>query len=442
MRTVAERLTELARVAGGRPALVGWRGGREESLSWADLDRLTDGGDVGAGRVSVVPAGNDLASAVAILRCLRAGVPVLPADPRAGPAERDVMAADLPGCDVPPGGYLLRTAGSTGQPKLVARPGPLGYHPDQVPNAILRRTGWTAGQRQLLVIPIHHAAGFMAFAEGVLSGNTVVLQADFVATQMWDLIARHRIDWLALTPTHMRVALPAAPAGSLTSPPTLLHTGAFCDPDLKRAWIDLLGAERVFELYGSTEAIGATLIRGDEWLARPGSVGRPVAAQVRILDDAYGVLPPHQIGDVYLRIPRRPGASAGPGATAAQRRTVSGFASVGDQGWLDEEGYLFLAGRRDDLIIVGGENVYPAEIEAVIRGLPGIRDAAVAGAPDPVFGQRVVACLVPEPEGAPDAARVLRHCARWLPPGKLPKDIRYVAELPRTATGKLQRWRL
>jgi bile acid-coenzyme A ligase len=439
--TVGERLAELGRALGERPALIGSRGGREESLTWAELDRRTARWDGDRDRVLVVPAGNDVASAVAILRCLRAGVTVLPLDPRAGAAHREGVDRQVGRLAGAAAGYLLCTAGSTGQPKLVHRPGAINFHPYQVPNPILRRAGFRTDQRQLLVIPVHHAAGFMAFLEGVLSGNTLVLQADFVAHTMWELAARHEIDWLLLTPTHMRVALAPALAGGRHTAMTLLHTGDFCEPELKQAWIDLLGEDRVFEMYGSTEAVGATVIRGDEWRSRPGSVGRPVAAQIRILDDNYGVLPPRQIGEVYLRTPRRAG-DARPAGIVGQRHTPDGFVSVGDRGWLDDDGYLYLAGRRDDLIIVGGENVYPAEIEAVVRRLPGVRDAAVIGAPDPLLGQHVVVCVVPEPVDAPDRGRVLRHCAEWLSLSKLPKDVRYVAELPRTATGKVQRWRL
>jgi bile acid-coenzyme A ligase len=299
---------------------------------------------------------------------------------------------------------------------------------------VLRRAGWRAGQTQLLVLPLHHAAGFMCFVEGVLAGETVVLQADFVASDMWRLVARHRVGWTLLTPTHMRLALPEA-----GNPPALsiLHTGGPCDPGLKRAWIDLLGAGNVYEMYGATEGIGTTVIRGDEWLARPGSVGRPVCGQIRILDPERAVLPADAIGEVYLRVPGRRGAPRGaPGGAT----TPDGFRSAGDRGWLDEDGYLFLAGRSDDMIIVGGENVYPAEIEAVLREVPGIRDVAVVGRPDPLLGERIVAYVVAR--GATVREDVLRYCVGRLSLRKLPKDVLFVSELPRTAAGKLQRWRL
>ena len=224
MRSVDERLRELADLGGDRTALICWQGGREQSLAWSELDRRTADRArelAGTSRPVVVPAGNDLWSVVDLLAGLRAGCPVLPLDPRAGAADREQVASQL--AERPDRtGYFLLTSGSTGLPKLVAGPARVGYSARHLPNPLLRRTGWRDDQSQLIAVPVHHAAGFMCFLEGVLSGNTLVLQSEFVGADMWELVDRHRVDWTLLTPTHMRVALADAPR---TAPPlSLLHT--------------------------------------------------------------------------------------------------------------------------------------------------------------------------------------------------------------------------
>ncbi|MBY8852547.1 AMP-binding protein, partial [Saccharothrix sp. MB29] len=136
---------------------------------------------------------------------------------------------------------------------------------------MIRQTGWRTGQRQLIVGPLYHAAPFTVFVDALLDLNTVVLQPFFAAQWTVDLVRQRRIEWVQLTPTHMREILMLADAdpAAFTSVRALLHTAAACDAETKRGWIDLLGPERVFELYGATEGIGVTLARGDEWLARP-----------------------------------------------------------------------------------------------------------------------------------------------------------------------------
>jgi bile acid-coenzyme A ligase len=463
--SVDDRLTELGRRDPDRPALIGVG---STALTWSEVDERTRrrAAELAPAPITMVDAANEPESALEILAYLRAGVPVLPVNPLTKPAEREAVAARLmappagagpptagagrltmpaaghgpvavpPPVPVPAAGapaYALLTGGSTGHPKPVLFPGPLTYSSRTHPNPLLARTGWRDNQRQLVVAPLHHAAAFSCFLAGVLCGNTIALLPAFHRELFWTALAELAIEWLALTPAHMRAALPA-PAAPPPALRAVLHTGAPCEPDLKRNWIGLVGPERLFEMYGGTEGTGVTLVRGDEWLARPGTVGRGVWTRIRVLDPEQRDLPAGTVGEVYLRTPHGP-RIARPG----QRATPGGYLSIGDHGWLDEDGYLYLSGRADDLIIVGGENVYPAEIEATIRTHPAVRDAAVVGTPDPLLGQRPRAFVV-APGLAADELR--RHCARHLSAFKLPSDVTFVDELPRSALGKLQRWRL
>ena len=496
--TVAERLAELAAGWGPGAAVVGVDGdGVERTLSWRDLaagaDRVAArlrsalagaaGGPDGGGVVAV-DAPNTPGAVVRLLGGLAAGAPVLPLDPRAPAGERDrllrfvagehgpvrVVADDAeggvevvhtdgghrpglgrpglgrPGLSRPglsrPVGYLLATGGSSGLPKVVAAPGPVRYDPLRTPSPLMRRAGWRTGQRQLVAGPLHHTAAFTTCLDGILDRNTVVLLPAFGPDLLVEQVREHRIEWLQLTPAHLRSVLrlvDPAPAdfGTVRA---VLHTAAPCDFVTKKAWLDLLGPHRLFESYGSTEQIGVTLARGDEWLARPGTVGKGFLTQIRILDDAGRRLPPGEVGMVYLRSGRT-GARAGYLGGLSMPCTPDGFASVGDHGWLDADGYLFLAPRRTDLINVGGENVYPAEVEAALLEHPSVLDAMVVGGPDPIFGAVVQARVVLADGGRPSGTELIRHCASRLSPYKVPRRVSFVADLPRSAAGKLERWR-
>jgi bile acid-coenzyme A ligase len=189
-----------------------------------------------------------------------------------------------------------------------------------------------------------------------------------------------------------------------------------------------------------SEGLGGATIRGDEWLARPGSVGRPDRHEVRILDPLGEPLPAGTVGEIYMR----PLAAGGPayeyvGAPPA-RATPDGFTTVGDLGWLDTGGYLYIADRRVDLIITGGANVYPAEVEAALAEHGDIVDCAVIGVTDEEWGRRVHAIIQPRNPAAPPVVAILdAHCRARLASYKLPKTYEFVPELPRTEAGKLRR---
>ena len=191
---------------------------------------------------------------------------------------------------------------------------------------------WQPGQRQLVIGPLHHTAALTYFIEAVSDGNTIVVQRVFDPAATLDLVEGWAIEWLQLTPYHMRLLAAAANGRGvgLSSVRGLLHLSAPCPEKVKRTWLDLVGDKRVFEMYGATEPVGVTLARGDEWRARHGTVGRGFFTQLRILDEAGRRLPPGESGDVYMRSATVTGARYLDGAHRL-RLTADGFASVGDR---------------------------------------------------------------------------------------------------------------
>jgi bile acid-coenzyme A ligase len=480
--SVRRRIADIARAEPDRTALVGFDTDlAEQVVSWREFaDRVA--GAAGALRAvldrstrscAVVPAGNTLPAAIGIAAALTAEVPVFPLNPGTPPAERDALLRllgrrfehgylmdaqlrpqriDLPAGPRPPAegpgqfstvAYLLATGASTGIPKISARPGSLRYDPVRTPSVVIRQTGWRTGQRQLIVGPLYHAAPFTAFLDALLDSNTVVLQPVFAPQWTVELVRRYAIEWLQLTPTHMReiLRLPDLDPAGFATLRAMLHTAARCDAETKRGWIDLLGPERVYELYGATEGVGVTLVRGDEWLARPGTVGRGFLTQVRILDDTGNPVPPGTTGTVFMRTPRRVGRSDYVNDQAI-RTTPDGFATVGDHGRLDRDGYLYLEPRDHDTINVGGEKVDPDEVEAALRDHPAVVDAVAVAVPHQTLGSVVGAHVVLQRGASVRKAELAAHCGRRLAGYKIPKHFTFVDQVPRSAAGKIQRWRL
>jgi bile acid-coenzyme A ligase len=218
-----------------------------------------------------------------------------------------------------------------------------------------------------------------------------------------------------------------------------LHYGASCSVWLKAKWIEWLGPERIDEFYGTSERIGFIWITGTEWLKHPGSVGRPVDCKIRILDEDGRDLPPGEVGEIYMQ------HKAGAGTTyryvgAEPLVQREGWETAGDMGSLDDEGYLYIADRRLDMIVSGGANVFPAEIEGALEQHPAVRACAVIGLPDDDLGNRVHAIVeVSEPIGEPVlrewlAGRLVRY--------KIPRTFEFVSESLRDEVGKLRRSRL
>jgi bile acid-coenzyme A ligase len=271
-------------------------------------------------------------------------------------------------------------------------------------------------------------------------GNHLVVLARFDPQRTLECIEHYRIDYVVLVPTMMhriwRLDAEVRDRHDLSSLRVMVHMAAPCPRWLKEAWIKWLGPERVHELYGGTEAQSATWITGTEWLAHPGSVGKPLpGGRMKVMDENGNELSPGTVGEIYMM------PDAGPGTTyhyiGAEPKSLHGWESLGDMGWMDEEGYLYLADRQTDMILRGGANIYPAEVEAAIDSHPRVRSSAVIGVPDEDLGQRVHA-IVDAPEGVTND-ELLAHLAERLVRYKIPQSFEYVCEPLRDDAGKLRR---
>jgi len=346
-----------------------------------------------------------------------------------------VSEAPLPPCEAPHE-RALASGGSTGLPKLIIPAARAVYDPETA-SPLFR-----ARHAALVPGPLYHAAPFSACFQALFGGCKVVLMRRFDASRFLELVERHRVDRVSLVPTMMLrvMRLPEGErlARDVSSLEFVMSGGAPLPPWLMRAWIDWLGADVMHEAFGPSERIGGTFITGREWLAHPGSVGRPMnGARIRILDDAGRDLPPGQMGEIFVM------PASGPGSTyryvgADARVTEDGWESVGDMGYLDEDGYLYLGDRKSDMILSGGRNIYPAEVEAAIESHPAVRSCAVIGLPDDDLGQRVHA-IVETRDEALDLQAVRAHLADRLVTYKWPTSLERVREPLRDDAGKLRR---
>jgi bile acid-coenzyme A ligase len=324
------------------------------------------------------------------------------------------------------------SGGSTGRPKIIVAEQPGLVDPDDPPS-LMQRDG-----AQLVPGPLYHNGPFAFSTRGLLSGNHLVVMTRFDAGLTLKLMERHRVDWVLLVPTMMnriwRLPHEERLSRDLSSLRVVLHLAAPCPPWLKEAWIEWLGPERIHELYAGTEAQGATWITGQEWLEHKGSVGRPArGSQMRILDTDGNELPAGEVGEVFMR------PSGGPTYhyIGAEARVRDGWESIGDLGWMDQDGYLYLADRRADLILSGGSNVYPAEVEAALEEHPLVLSCAVVGLPDDDLGQRVHALVQLSDAVTDDELR--RHLAERLVRYKIPRSFERVDEPVRDDAGKVRR---
>ncbi|WP_326537484.1 AMP-binding protein [Pseudorhodoferax sp.] len=353
------------------------------------------------------------------------------------------------GPTVSPRGHMAYTSGTTGRPKGVVRhPVPLDELPARqlLSRQLLEQTfGLHAGCRALLPAPLYHSAP-SGFLQGALAAaERLVVMERFDAEAVLAAIAEHRIDTVYLVPI-MYVRLLRLPQEvrrrhDLSSLRYIASTGAPCAPEVKRAMIEWLGPI-VHETYASSEAGMVTSISAKEALARPGSAGRPVlGAQVRILD-AQGVsCAPHEIGLIYVRQPVYSDFTYRHNDAARRAVERDGLIHLGDMGYLDADGYLFVCDRASDMVISGGVNIYPAEIENRLMAYAGVADCAVFGVPDAEYGERLHAVVEPA-RGVTLQADILRS---WMQAGlsgyKVPREIEF-AELPRDDNGKIAKRRL
>lgn len=336
------------------------------------------------------------------------------------------------------------SSGSTGTPKVILIQAPAARNPVfSTPIAELWMTV-TRPQRILVLAPMYHINAF-ATIHSMLAGDELYVFEKFDGALAAEAIERHRITTFTATPTMLqRIAdAPGIDERDLSSLVWILQGAAPMPPSLVHRWASLIGPEKIIMAYGGTENLGLTVLDGTEWLDHQGSVGRGFRdAELRILDDDGNDLAPGEIGHIFMRTPGYDGALY-LGEIPQIPMTPDGFGSYGDMGHLDEDGYLFLADRRVDLIVTGGANVFPAEVEAALIDHPKIADVVVVGLNDPEWGRRVHAILEPaDPADPPTFEEVTAYVKSRLLPYKVPKSIELVDAIPRSEATKVNRGRL
>jgi bile acid-coenzyme A ligase len=290
----------------------------------------------------------------------------------------------------------IASGGSTGRPKLIVDHGAARY--DERLQAMTALLGMPPGGVMLNPGPLYHNAPFLFTSLALLAGTRVVGMNRFDAEEALRLIAREHVEWVCLVPTmmHRIWSLPSEVRTryDLSSLRKVVHLGAPCPAWLKHAWIDWLGPERMLEVYAGTEG-AAILITGEEWLLKPGSVGKAPPEALSVRDEEGHICPPGVVGEIFFA----PETATGFHYIGADARLDdAGRMSLGDLGYLDEDGYLFLSDRRTDMILRGGANIYPAEVEAALIEHPAVSDAVVLGLPCEDYGARVHAIVQPAKE--------------------------------------------
>ncbi|HRD75975.1 MAG TPA: acyl-CoA synthetase [Hyphomicrobiaceae bacterium] len=345
------------------------------------------------------------------------------------------------GPPVPPTQSMIYTSGTTGNPKGVRRAPPNAEQQAALERMRVRTYGMVPGSRALLPGPLYHSAPNSFAVRGARIAGVMVLMPRFDPIELLETIERYRIEITFMVPT-MFVRLLKLPEEvrrryDVSSLRFVMHAAAPCAPDVKRRMIDWWGPV-INEFYGATESGAVTIVSSQEWLARPGTVGRPVeGASVRIYDDAGALVPAGGVGEVYTRLD--PFNNFTYHNLPEKRREIDrdGHITCGDVGYLDPEGYLFLCDRKRDMVISGGVNIYPAEIEAAAHTMPGVRDCAVFGVPDDEFGEALIALVEPVAGSGLTVEAFRAHLAAHLADYKVPRKIELRAELPREDSGKI-----
>jgi bile acid-coenzyme A ligase len=362
-------------------------------------------------------------------------IPSVPAGFTADPALSDAALPEA----VSPVWKAMGSGGSTGRPKLIESGGD-----SRIPAAIGYALGAQDGDTTLVPIPLSHNTGFTIATIALLMGHRLVLMSRFDPQQFLRLITDSRVTFLTTVPTIMQRVLPVyhAEPGSydLSSIRRFWHMGAPCPPAIKQAWIDLLGRDVIWELYGGTELQAVTFVRGDQWLTHRGSVGVVVAGEMKVLDDDGNPCPPGVVGEIYMR--PAPGSAPTYRYIGVTAKTRDGWDSLGDLGYFDEDGFLYLSDRRVDMFTVGGRNVYPAEIENALSAHPEVMSCLVVGVPDPNSGDlgQVPYALVHTADGSTlDATSVKDFLRERISSYKVPHTVEFVSTPLRDDAGKARR---
>jgi long-chain acyl-CoA synthetase len=341
---------------------------------------------------------------------------------------------------------MIYTSGTTGHPKGVRRFAPT---PEQAASADAMRArvyGLTAGSRALLPGPLYHSApNAFALRAGRL-GGLLVMMPRFDAEDFLRIIQDDKIDTIFMVPT-MFIRLMKLPAEirakyDMSSLRHVIHAAAPCPADVKTAMIDWWGPV-IYEFYGSTESGAVTFANSEDALKKPGTVGKIApGAELRFLSDDGEILPQGEIGEIYSRIAGNPDFTYHNKPEKRAEIDRDGFITSGDVGYLDADGYVFICDRKRDMVISGGVNIYPAEIESALHALPGVHDCAVFGVPDAEFGEALMAVIEPQPGVQLDLAAVRADLKKALADYKVPKQIEIQSNLPREDSGKIFKRRL
>jgi bile acid-coenzyme A ligase len=330
----------------------------------------------------------------------------------------------------------ITSGGSTGRPKVIVDGAPsVASHLNQLPmlkmvsEDVLLHPG-----------PMYHNAFFAQSNWSLCAGAHIIEMPRFDALEWLRLVERHKVRWAYLVPAtmHRIWSVPQAERDrfDLSSLEVAIHMAAPCPPWLKAAWIDWLGPDRIWEIYGATEPVGSCTISGSEWLEHRGSVGKPKT--VRVLDEEGQDLPVGEVGELYFPTPESRNFAYS--YVGADRRIRDGWETLGDMGSVDADGYLYIADRRTDMIISGGVNIYPAEIEAALDAHPAVSSSVVVGLPDRVMGRLSHAIVNLQP-GAPEpsASELMSFLAERLVRYKLPYTYEVSPDPLRDEAGKVRR---
>jgi bile acid-coenzyme A ligase len=464
----------LADPAGPALTLVA-RDGSESTLTWDALERQanawaralqSESASVGLGDLVALSVPNSFELVIGALACWKLGAVPVPMrwdlpdweqqrlleaiDPAfvLGETNVPILAATAAQADdsplpeiTPPALNGICSSGSTGLPKIILNTAPALWTPLASTPFMANWSPVSQPQTILVPAPMYHTNGFNPM-NYLLGGDRLVVLEKFDAGLVLDAIERHRITTFTATPTMLaRIADRSDVAQrDLSSIEWILQGAAVMPQTLLRRWFELLSPEQVVMAYGMTENLGLAALRGDEWLQHPGSVGRGFRdTEIRVVDTDGEPLPPGEIGEIYLRAAMT-GQYRYIGGAAPLPTSADGFTSAGDLGHLDADGYLYIADRRTDMIVTGGANVFPAEVESALIDHPGIADVVVIGIADPQWGRRVHAVVEPaDTARPPDAAEVITFARSRLAAYKVPKTVEFVEQIPRTAATKVNR---
>ena len=345
------------------------------------------------------------------------------------------------------GGGMLYSSGTTGRPKGIIRPITDGDPQENLPVYQFTNTIFqlTPDMIYLSTAPLYHSAPHSALLGSIRLGATSIVMEKFDAEEFLALVEKYGATTTQVVPTMlnriMRLPKETRDKYDISTLKTVVHGAAPMPPQLKRQIIDEWGPV-LYEYYGATEGNGFCYSTSEEWLERPGTVGRAILGELVILDPDGNELPANQEGTIWFRGATNFSYKGDPERTAEQQSADGNMSTVDDVGYIDEDGYLFLTDRKSHMIISGGVNIYPQDIEDLLAIHPDVQDVGVIGVANPDFGEEVKAVVIRTPSDKSDAdleRELIDYAREHLAHFKAPRSIDFVTELPRTPTGKLQK---